>query len=179
MTAQTLATFNALSADEARQWLEGCCAEPQWAAAVAAERPFHSTAELLAAARAHWGRATEAQRLTAFAAHPLIGDVELLRERYAQAGDRANAEQGQVLGADEQVLTALAERNREYYERHGFIFIVFASGKSAAEMLALLEARLPRTRAQELATAAQEQMKITALRIEDRMAQDASAARAP
>lgn len=169
MTATTLAAFNALPQPDAEQWLQAACAAPLWARQVAEDRPYQDLAALLAAARAHWARADDSERLTAFAAHPLIGDVELLRARYAAPDDRANAEQGQVLGADEAVLQSLATRNRQYFERHGFIFIVFASGKSAAQMLELLEERLPRSRQQELDTAAAEQMKITELRINDRL----------
>jgi 2-oxo-4-hydroxy-4-carboxy-5-ureidoimidazoline decarboxylase len=60
----------------------------------------------------------------------------------------------------------LARGNRAYEERFGFIFIVCATGKSAAEMCALLEARLHNDRATELLVAAEEQRKILQLRLE-------------
>ncbi len=169
MNAGTIRELNALAQADAEQWLLACCAAPLWARQVAAGRPYADLPALLVAARAHWADAGEAERLAAFGAHPLIGDVELLRARYAAPDDRANAEQGQVLGADDAVLQSLAARNRDYFERHGFIFIVFASGKNAAQMLALLEERLPRSRQQELDAAAAEQMKITELRINDQL----------
>ena len=67
--------------------------------------------------------------------------------------------------AQDAVLSALAEANATYFDRFGFIFIVCATGKTAEEMLALLRARLPNNRATELRIAAEEQAKITALRL--------------
>ena len=68
--------------------------------------------------------------------------------------------------ASEEVLYTLAEGNRAYEERFGYIFIVCATGKSADEMLDLLHARFPNTPAAELPVAAEEQRKITRLRLE-------------
>lgn len=71
------------------------------------------------------------------------------------------------MGVADAALTArMAELNEQYAKKHGFIYIVKASGKSAAELLALLEARLGNDRPTELRTAADEQRKITALRLE-------------
>ncbi|MEM7220744.1 MAG: 2-oxo-4-hydroxy-4-carboxy-5-ureidoimidazoline decarboxylase [Pseudomonadota bacterium] len=160
-----LTEFNALSLDAARDALLGCCASPVWARAVAAARPFANWDALLERARADWEAVDDDERLTAFAAHPLIGDVELLRERFNRSGDRANAEQGQVLDADDSVLVDLARLNVEYRERHGFIFIIFAHGKSAREMRDTLRERLPRSTQSEIIAAAREQMQITELRL--------------
>ena len=60
---------------------------------------------------------------------------------------------------------ALAEENRQYEERFGRIFIVCASGKSAAEILAILNDRLNNTPAAELLEAAEQQRQITQLRL--------------
>jgi 2-oxo-4-hydroxy-4-carboxy-5-ureidoimidazoline decarboxylase len=68
-----------------------------------------------------------------------------------------------VAGAGEDVLDALLRGNREYETRFGHIFIVCATGKTAAEMLALLRERLPNAPAAELEIAAAEQRKITAI----------------
>ena len=64
------------------------------------------------------------------------------------------------------MITALAKGNADYLEKFGFIFIVCATGKSAAQMLALLQARLPNNEATELANAAEEQRKIFQLRLD-------------
>ena len=59
----------------------------------------------------------------------------------------------------------LAAANREYEDRFGFIYIVCATGKSADEMLAIAERRLEHSRDEELLTAAEEQRKITRIRL--------------
>lgn len=66
---------------------------------------------------------------------------------------------------------ALAEGNRRYEARFGYIFIVCASGQSAEAMLAGLEARLGNDSDQELRIAAAEQAKITRLRLEKLLAE--------
>ncbi len=157
-----LDAFNQLAPDEAATLLHTCCASDVWAANVAAARPFASVAALMQAADDAWEAVDDDERLQAFAAHPLIGDVELLRQKFAA---RANAEQGQVLAASEETLSALAELNQTYLDKFGFIFIICATGKSADEMLAQLRARLPNDRAREIANAAREQAAITRLRI--------------
>ena len=78
----------------------------------------------------------------------------------------ASGEQSGAASADEQTLTELSALNKSYLEKFGFIFIVFATGKSAAEMLALLKARIGNQRDQEIQNAAAEQLKITLLRID-------------
>jgi len=157
-----LTRLNAESADEAARMLQTCCGSMRWARAVAAERPFEDEAALVAAADRHWGGVAEVDRLEAFSAHPRIGDVEVLKDRFNRL---AHAEQGQVVHDSDETLAALAARNREYEARFGFIFIVCATGKSADEMLALIEARLGNDRETELDNAAAEQAKITRIRI--------------
>ncbi len=68
--------------------------------------------------------------------------------------------------ADAETLAALAAENQAYFERFAHIFIVCATGKSAAEMLSLLRARIGNDPAHELHVAAEEQRKITRLRLE-------------
>ena len=102
----------------------------------------------------------------AFAHHPRIGDMASLRARFASTAGWAADEQRGAAQATEETLAALARGNRVYEERFGCIFIVCATGKSAAEMLALLEARLGNDPEHEMRMAADEQMKITRLRLE-------------
>jgi 2-oxo-4-hydroxy-4-carboxy-5-ureidoimidazoline decarboxylase len=126
-----------------------------------AERPFADAGALLAAAARHWQHMDEAALLEAFSGHARIGDLAALRDRFAPAA----REQGQVAEADGKVLADLLALNRAYEDRHGFIFIVCASGKPAAAMRDLLRERLPNDRATELANAAREQAAITRLRL--------------
>ena len=90
--------------------------------------------------------------LEAFAGHPRIGDLESLRHRFASTGPGggggvaaahlAAGEQAGTRDASDRVLRALAQGNADYERRFGHIFIVCATGKSADEMLAILEQRL-------------------------------------
>ena len=154
--------FNNAGDELAETLILSWCAAPDWAARLCQARPFQSLDALVDTASKLWSDCSEADNLAAFASHPLIGDVALLRKKYAT---RANAEQGQVLEANEQILQQLAIQNAAYSKRHGFTFIVFATGKSAAEMLDLLNARIDNNRVEDLANAHAEQEKIMLLRL--------------
>ncbi len=127
---------------------------------------FASDQELMARAERDWDSLVEADYLEAFLAHPRIGDVDSLRQKYANTKAIASGEQSGVDAADEATLTRLAAANDEYFDKFGFIFIVCATGKTAKQMLEILESRLPNQRDVEVANAAAEQMKITKLRLE-------------
>lgn len=157
-----LEEFNHLPAVDAVSALYGCCHCQGWAEAVSAARPFTCLDELQTHAHQVWLQANEADILDAFSGHARIGDIELLRSRYA---GKATQEQGQVLQASDEVIQSLYRLNKEYEEKNGFIFIVCASGKSADEMLQLLQARIDNPRAVELQNGAREQGEITRLRI--------------
>jgi len=115
--------------------------------------------------RLEWFGLTEPDWLEAFAHHPRIGDRASLAERFPATHHLSSQEQAAVGAAHADVLTELAASNQEYFDRFGFIFIVCATGKTAAEMLQLLRDRLSHDRATELRFAAEEQAKITALRL--------------
>ena len=169
------AKLNAMDEAEARAALTNCCAATAWVAGVLARRPFADDAAVFAAAEATAATLGEADWLEAFAAHPLIGDLESLRRTYAATKQFAAGEQAGVAGAGETVLEELAQLNRDYLQRFGLIFIVFATGKDAAEILAILQSRIGNRRDEELRNAAAEQMKITRLRLE-RLSPDAGEA---
>jgi 2-oxo-4-hydroxy-4-carboxy-5-ureidoimidazoline decarboxylase len=63
------------------------------------------------------------------------------------------------------VLAELAAGNALYEERFGFTYIVCATGKSATEMLAILNRRLARDRAREIIEASEQQRQITQIRL--------------
>ena len=75
-------------------------------------------------------------------------------------------EQSGVNAADDVTLELLAQGNQDYEKKFGYIFIVCASGKSADEMLGLLQERLPNSAENEISIAANEQRKITQLRLQ-------------
>ncbi|MGR3984550.1 MAG: 2-oxo-4-hydroxy-4-carboxy-5-ureidoimidazoline decarboxylase [Gammaproteobacteria bacterium] len=153
-----LGQFNQLDETEARAMMLGCCGSARWARRMAASRPFASKANLADTADAHWRAMRCDDFLEAFRAHPKIGESD-------SAPAVAAREQAGVNDAPAHVLEALARGNREYEEKFGFIFIVCASGKSADEMLRMLQSRAGNARDAEIANAAEEQRKITQLRL--------------
>jgi 2-oxo-4-hydroxy-4-carboxy-5-ureidoimidazoline decarboxylase len=162
----SLESFNALPDDEADRVLADCCVSRVWIAGVREARPYASAADFRATAVRVWSRLEESDWLEAFEGHPKIGDVNSLKAKYASSGHLAAAEQSGVASAADAVIERLASGNRAYEERFGFIFIVCATGKSAEEMLALLEQRLDNERDEELSIAAEEQLKILLIRLE-------------
>jgi 2-oxo-4-hydroxy-4-carboxy-5-ureidoimidazoline decarboxylase len=160
-----LPTINSWTEPEARAAFLRCCGSTQWAERMAARRPFADEAELLAAAMGIWRGLPPADWLEAFAAHPRIGDRDALRRKFAATAEWSASEQAGVTGASEATFQALAEANRLYEAKFGYIFIVCATGKTAGEILALLEQRLGNEPAEELRVAAGEQEKITHLRL--------------
>ncbi len=151
---------------EAPTLLTTCCGSTRWVERMLARRPFGSRDALLDAARHEWWALGPDDWRDAFSHHPKIGDGDTLRTRFAATRDLSEKEQAGVTGASEAVLDALAEGNRAYEEKFGYIFIVCATGKSAEEMLALLRERLPNEPEKEIRIAAQEQAKITAIRLD-------------
>lgn len=164
----TLSEFNDLSQEDATAQLLTCCTSSSWAQQLANARPFADIDAMLAASDEVWNNAqtSESNLMEAFEGHPQIGNVDSLKEKYRNTQASAAHEQSGASEADDSVLEALAQGNQDYLDKFGFIFIVFATGKSAQQMLDLLLARLPNDRATELANAAAEQNKITRLRIQ-------------
>ena len=120
---------------------------------------------MLTAAREEWFALSPDDWVEAFSHHPRIGDRDALRRKFAATRALSEREQSGVGGASEEVLAALLEGNREYEARFGYIFIVCATGKTAAEMLALLRARLENDPQTEIRIAAEEHAKICDLRL--------------
>ncbi|WP_020560622.1 2-oxo-4-hydroxy-4-carboxy-5-ureidoimidazoline decarboxylase [Thiofilum flexile] len=143
-----------------------CCVAERWVSQMVASAPFTSEEHLFTQADSIWANLGEADYLQAFEGHPKIGDVSSLKQKYANTKALASGEQATVKQADDDTLQRLATGNQAYEAKFGFIFIVCATGKSAAEMLKLLEARLPNNRETEVQNAAEEQRKITRIRLE-------------
>ncbi|AQS36290.1 OHCU decarboxylase [Shewanella psychrophila] len=160
-----LEQLNRLSVEDATHAFMQCCTASNWVEAMVQARPFIDERALAYQADLAWAKSLEPDYLEAFEGHPQIGNVNTLREKYANTKELASGEQSSVNQASEQVLLDLAQGNADYLEKFGFIFIVCATGKSALQMLALLLARLPNNKITELANAAEEQRKIFHLRL--------------
>jgi len=158
-----LTRWNEIPAAEAENEILPCCGAKAWARGMAARRPLPDEAALMAASDEVWAQLTQADWMEAFASHPRIGQRQL--NSSPQAGTWSAQEQRGVAEAEDSVKAALALGNQKYEERFGRIFIVCATGKSAAEMLAILQRRLQNDNAAELSEAAEQLRQITHIRL--------------
>jgi 2-oxo-4-hydroxy-4-carboxy-5-ureidoimidazoline decarboxylase len=156
--------WNSIDAESAAREVLPCCGSRAWAEALAALRPFADMQELLVVSDRVWAGLAEDDWQEAFDSHPRIGQQHA-RAATAESLAMSSQEQGVAMSAEDATKLALAEGNRQYEERFGRIFIVCAAGKSATEILAILNARMIHTAADELLEAAEQQRQITQLRL--------------
>ena len=142
---------------QAEAELRSCCGSSEWVRQMLASRPFDGGSELLAGAETIWWELDPQDWREAFAAHPRIGENP--------RSEWAREEQAGAASASSDTMRSLVEVNREYEKRFGHIFIVFATGKTADEMLSMARQRLQNQPEQELRIAAEQQLKITKLRL--------------
>ena len=160
-----LPRLNALSKEEATAELLRCCGSTNWVRLVAASRPFHDERELFEATDRVWWSLNRVDWLEAFSSHPKIGEQKAEADTGPEAERWAQEEQSETRTAAPETLAALAEENRAYEGKFGFIYIVCATGRSADQMLALVKRRLGNDAETELCVAAEEQRRITQLRL--------------
>jgi 2-oxo-4-hydroxy-4-carboxy-5-ureidoimidazoline decarboxylase len=164
-----LADWNHLPEANALAPVLACCASNAFATALTRERPYSDVNSLLAKADDVWWSLAARDWLEAFACHPRIGESPANASRQFSAW--STEEQSKASTAAEPILACISQKNREYEARHGFIYIVCATGKSAEELLAVLDRRLGNTTEAELREAAEQQRQITHLRIRKWLAQ--------
>lgn len=165
-TARDLEWLQALPPDEALKEFLKCCGSVKWARAMVSLRQYAGAVETLVMfANVAFSWLEPADWLEAFRSHPKIGEKKAATEVSTQSKEWSGQEQAAVQTAGQETLDALAQLNREYEDKFGFIFIVCATGKSAGEMLDILRERLGNDIEAELPIAAAEQAKITELRL--------------
>ena len=162
---ELLERINEANNDESEWMFRDCCGSGKWARLMSAARPFASEDALIDTAAAIWNALQTEDWLEAFEAHPMIGETNATPAQQARSAAWSTGEQAGVNAADELLKRDLASANRAYHEKFGFIFIVCATGKSAAEMLELCRSRLANDRETEITNAAAEQQKITEIRL--------------
>ncbi len=162
---QSVEWLNSLPNDLSEAELLKCCGSKRWAERMAAARPFSDLEQLLSQADEIWRSLETDDWLEAFRAHPKIGEKKAAAAQTPEAQSWSAQEQSAMASASAQARSRLADLNEKYEELFGFIFIVCATGKSPAEMLAMLERRMLNDRQTELRMAAEEQRKITRLRL--------------
>jgi len=158
-----LEAWNRLEQTYATETILPCNGSVAWAIGMVNARPFETLEDLFAASDKVWLSLTPNDWQQAFDSHPRIGEHKA----------KAATEQSLKWSAGEQSAAAidatteekLAEANKLYEQKFGRIFIVCASGKTAAEMLAILTARLANDASTELKEAAEQQRQITQLRL--------------
>ena len=146
--------------------LKSFCGSQAWVAGLHALQPFASVRTLFAMADDVWFSLTPRDWLEAYAAHPRIGDKKKAKAATAKSAAWSKGEQSQVGQGAADVKRRLKELNDAYFKKFGFIYIVCATGRSAPQLLELLEERIRGSKKSELEKAAREQAKITRLRIE-------------
>ena len=142
-----------------------CCGSRRWANKMAEARPFADVPALLNQAEEIWQNLDAQDWLEAFAAHPKIGAKKTVAHQTAQSAKWSKSEQSGTENAADAVRTELEEVNRLYENKFGYIFIVCATGKSAEEMLSFCRQRLNNSDENEIKIAADEQRKITEIRL--------------
>jgi 2-oxo-4-hydroxy-4-carboxy-5-ureidoimidazoline decarboxylase len=161
----TLAQWNSLDQNAAAAVVLPCCGSRAWASEIAARRPITGEAALLAESAAVWKALPVEAWQEAFDSHPRIGEQKAKKDATVESLASSAKEQSVALSADDAARLALKEANRRYEQKFGRIFIICASGRSASEILAALEARMNNDDVTELREAAEQQRQITALRL--------------
>jgi 2-oxo-4-hydroxy-4-carboxy--5-ureidoimidazoline (OHCU) decarboxylase len=105
---------------------------------VRAGGPYRSRDQLIAQMRAVLPALTDQEKVTTLNAHPRIGEDPR----------RLSARSLEEQGADQ--LAELGRLNAEYERRFGFRFVVFVNRRPKAEIVKVLQARLRRSREEEM-----------------------------
>ena len=165
----TLDEINKMTPSVFEAYFTKCCGSKTWFQKMAALRPFNSRvnsrADLFEKAETAWFACKKKDWLEAFTHHPRIGDVASLKEKFASTATWASGEQGRVQEASDKTLEELKMYNDLYFNKFGFIFIIFATGKSADDMLSALKERYENEPVEEIINAMMEQNKITKIRL--------------
>ena len=164
--ADGLERFNGLPSGRAKKLLLDCCGAEAWAKRLLAQRPFPNVEHLLQAADQAGAELRQEDWLEAFRHHPPIGAKKAEKRQSNTARKWSSGEQSVAQKASSETLRRLAAGNREYEAAFGYVFLICATGKTSEEILASLQQRLQNDRETELRIAAEEQRKITRIRLE-------------
>jgi 2-oxo-4-hydroxy-4-carboxy-5-ureidoimidazoline decarboxylase len=160
-----LERWNRMPVEEAEKEILPCCGSRAWARGIAGRRPLADEAALLAASDETWNNLSEGDWTEAFRSHPRIGESSAGSASETRPAKWSAQEQRGVAVADDAVKTALAEANREYERRFHRIFIVCATGRTAPEILQIVQRRMQNDDRTELHEAAEQQRRITHIRL--------------
>lgn len=168
----TVGELDEMPESTAADVLADCCGSSQWVTEMLSARPFGSRDAVLSAADRIWTSLDASDRLEAFKHHPRIGEQAGAVSQGELGSAWSAGEQAKVASASENVLQALAAANQQYEQRFGYIYIVCATGKTPGQILELARQRLRNDAATELRVAAEEQRKITRIRLQKLLEED-------
>lgn len=167
-----VAELDKMTESAAAELLADCCGSSRWVSGMIAARPFGSRDSVLSAADRIWSSLSASDWVEAFEHHPRIGERTSAVAQGERGAEWSSREQAGIETAGDDVRKALAGVNQEYERRFGYIYIVCATGKTPEEMLALAHKRLRNAAAAEVRVAAEEQRKITRMRLEKLLEED-------
>jgi 2-oxo-4-hydroxy-4-carboxy-5-ureidoimidazoline decarboxylase len=167
----TLTNWNTAPERTALEAMLACCGATRWATFMIGARPVSTPESLYVTADTIWSQMQEPDWLEAFACHPRIGSRKPAEHASTRSASWSKQEQSSTQTAAKQTLARLAALNAQYEEQFGFTYIICATGKSAHEMLAILERRLASDRTTELTEAAEQQRQITHIRLKKWLAE--------
>jgi allantoicase len=162
--------FNQIPRPQARRALLDCCGSKKWAAEMLRQMPFASAEQLLDAAGKTWAKLGPKDWLAAFRHHPPISGKAAKAKQSSKSRNWSEGEQAAAQTGSAETLSALAAANRAYEAAFGNVFLICAAGKTSEEILQDLQQRLSNDAETELCVAAEEQRKITRLRLEKLLA---------
>lgn len=160
-----LARWNSLDPAAAAREVLPCCGSQAWASALASSRPIADVETLVETSNRLWLALPEEAWQQAFDSHPRIGQSQAQTRTTEESLRWSAQEQSAALSDDESTKHALEEANRRYEQKFGRIFIVCAAGRTSAEILTILEARMKSDATTELREAAEQQRQISQLRL--------------
>ena len=162
----TIADFDRLAIEEKKRLLAQCCNSSSWIKKMIVIFPVQNLVDLLEYAEEEWYECNPAEWLEAFQNHIKIGDIQSIEKNTTINVDWVKNEQAIFFNASPEILKALKKDNELYLETFGYNFIVFTKGKSINEITADLSTRLENDPREELRIAADEQNKITQMRLQ-------------
>jgi 2-oxo-4-hydroxy-4-carboxy-5-ureidoimidazoline decarboxylase len=162
--SDVLGHWNQATTAHAESEILPCCGSSAWARGMVAHRPLADEESVLAASDETWRSLSESDWMEAFRSHPRIGESRAPESAHARSAAWSTEEQKNA-AAEGEVKIALMEANREYERRFGRVFIVCATGKTALEILKILQARMPNDDRAEIHEAAEQQRQITQIRL--------------
>ena len=170
MIINDLKSFNKASQPQAQEWIRDEILESnvchEWIQGILSQRPFTSPQDFLTTCQTVWRALDETKRIEMMNGHAEIG----YNEATANPEGMEAAEQRGMASASPALVAQIDRDKATYRERFGFIYMIFATGKSAAEMASDLQERLKNTRQQELAMATTEFWRINQKRFMDKLA---------